>query len=100
MWRWFYHQIEELKLVPEQAAKACEDLKKQLENLEKAKVKEEKNEKEVMDSLKDETKVRKWFCHEKNTQIINYSKDYCYSFLILKDFCLSLLNLVFRLFIS
>ncbi|CAG5133855.1 unnamed protein product [Candidula unifasciata] len=49
-------KIEELKLVPEQAEKACVDLKKKLENLEKAKAKEEENEKIVMDSLKDETK--------------------------------------------
>lgn len=34
------------------------DLKKRLDNLEKAKAKEEENEKIVMDSLKDETKVR------------------------------------------
>lgn len=45
-------------MVPEQAEKACVDLKKRLDNLEKAKAKEEENEKIVMDSLKDETKVR------------------------------------------
>ncbi|BFZ06696.1 hypothetical protein BsWGS_09735 [Bradybaena similaris] len=49
-------KVEELKLVPEQAEKACVDLKKKLDNLEKAKAKEEENEKIVMDSLKDETK--------------------------------------------
>ncbi|CAL1547369.1 unnamed protein product, partial [Lymnaea stagnalis] len=49
-------KVEELKLVPEQAEQACADLQKKLQNLEKAKDKEEENEKAVMDSLKDETK--------------------------------------------
>ncbi|KAI8743640.1 structural maintenance of chromosomes protein 4 [Biomphalaria glabrata] len=49
-------KVEEYKLVPEQAEAACADLQKKLNNLEKAKEKEEQNEKAVMDSLKDETK--------------------------------------------
>lgn len=44
--------------MPEQAEKTCLDLKKKLDNLEKAKAKEEDNEKVVMDSLRGETKVR------------------------------------------
>jgi len=68
-------KIEELKLVPEQAEKACAEMKKKLENMEKNKEKEEANEKEVMDSLKDETKELQSEKDKKESKLLEHQGD-------------------------
>ena len=50
-------QVEELREIPDQAAKSIGDLQKKAEKLEKEKQKEDVKLKEVMDSLKTETQV-------------------------------------------
>uniref|UniRef100_A0A2C9JPE8 SMC hinge domain-containing protein n=2 Tax=Biomphalaria glabrata TaxID=6526 RepID=A0A2C9JPE8_BIOGL len=67
-------KVEEYKLVPEQAEAACADLQKKLNNLENAKEKEEQNEKAVMDSLKDETKVTEYefICFNVEVHILRF----------------------------
>ena len=50
--------------MPQQSAKAMEDLHKKKDKLEKEKEKEEVKLKQVMDSLKTETQVRLYFAYQ------------------------------------
>ena len=56
---YFFVQLEELKLLPEKYEKDIEKMAGKLEKLEKEKETEEEHLKEVMESLKTETQVRK-----------------------------------------